>query len=159
MEAHQIIANIHIKFPQLCRRASKITGKSEEFYRSHHRESKSRNPEATGNCSPLTHFLEFCHLYEAASPGAGQCLIDLLHAALTAEFAGGEPVTIADIHKETSEAVQSHLEAKPRCVQAQETVEAIGALGRHLRVLTREILPPEIKAKARSMNGNGRARG
>lgn len=86
MEAHEIVGRVHKAFPQVPRRAAMATGKTEELYRSHHREPKTRNAMSSGNCSPVTHIIEYCVLYECAQTGAGQALINEIHASLTAEF-------------------------------------------------------------------------
>lgn len=86
MEAHQIVGQVHEAFPKVPDRLALLFGKTAELFRSHHREPKSRNPSQSGNTSPVTHYIEYVHRYEAAVPGAGRMLSNRVHASLTAEF-------------------------------------------------------------------------
>lgn len=97
MEPHEIIHQLQQEFPKLPKRLSQITSKCAETYRSHGREPKSRNPLQSGNCSPVTHYMEYVHQNEAAAPGAGKMLSDKVHRSLCAEFSDCD-LTETDIH-------------------------------------------------------------
>ncbi len=156
MEPYEIINAVLGRHRGLPERIAGFTGKCAELYRSHGRESKTRNPLQSGNPSPADSFVTYCRQYEAGAKGAGLELVEAVYAVLLTEFTDGEEVTLAKMHKETSEAVQSRIEKKPPREQVQESIEAIGSLARHIKTVTkkREILPDYIKAKA-NVNGNG----
>lgn len=86
IKAYEIIENVLHAFRGLPVRLEAITEKSAEWFRSHGREPKNRNPLASGNRSPLDHYLKFIRLYEAAQTGAGKMLNNRVHAELQAEF-------------------------------------------------------------------------
>ena len=73
MEAHEIVKQIHDAFPKSPAKVARIIGKCDELIKSHHREPKSRNPLSSGNCSPVTHYMEYVHQNEAAERGAARC--------------------------------------------------------------------------------------
>lgn len=97
MEAHEIVGQVHDAFPNVAIKVARLKSVSAEIIRSHHREPKTHNPLSSGNTSPVTHFIEYCHLYEAAKPGAGRLLSDRVHSSLTAEFSEGETMEQRDI--------------------------------------------------------------
>lgn len=82
-----LVRSVLDKFRGLPVKLSGMTDKCEETYRSHGREPKTSNPIANGNVSPVTHYLRYVRLYEAADPGAGQMLSNRVFEALAAEFA------------------------------------------------------------------------
>lgn len=86
MQPHELVKEVHEAYPKLPHKAAIITGKSDEIFRSHHREPRTRNPLQSGNVSPVTAFVEYVHLYEAAAPGAGMMLVNRCHSSLIAEF-------------------------------------------------------------------------
>jgi hypothetical protein len=86
MEAYQIIHQILVHFRGLPEKLQRITEKSDEWFSSHGREPKTRNPLQSGNVSPLTHYLKFVRLYEAADKGAGKMLNRRVYAELESEF-------------------------------------------------------------------------
>lgn len=98
MEAHQIVKQVHEAYPTLVRKLSRILGRCEELFHSHGRIPKTRNPLQSGNVSPVTHYIEYCHQYEAGEPGAGKMLNNRVHASLTAEFTECD-LTEAEIHE------------------------------------------------------------
>lgn len=85
--AYELIHKVHEKFRGLPERLSRITAKSADLFRSHGYESKTDNPLAYGNPSPVTHYVTYARQYEAATPGAGRMLNNLVHEALGSEFA------------------------------------------------------------------------
>lgn len=87
MESHQIVRELIDKFPNWARRMANLADKSEELYRSHGRMPKTIDPLASGNKSPVTHYIQYCRQSEAATPGAGSCLNNRVHGLLTSEFA------------------------------------------------------------------------
>ena len=98
MEAHEIVGQVHGKYPKLTHRLSLITGKCKELFASHHREPKTRNRLQSGNPSPVLHYIEYIHLNEAAERGAGQMMANRTHESLMAEFAECS-LAEADIHE------------------------------------------------------------
>lgn len=86
MEPHQIIGQVHEAFPSLTTKVARIAGVSAETIRSHHREPKSRNPNSSGNTSPVTHYIEYVHRNEAAERGAGRMMANRVHASLISEM-------------------------------------------------------------------------
>lgn len=86
MEAHELVGQIHEAFPNLSTKVARIAGVSAETIRSHHREPKSRNPNCSGNTSPVTHYIEYVHRNEAAERGAGRMLANRVHASLISEM-------------------------------------------------------------------------
>lgn len=108
MKPHEIVGQVHEAFPKIVRRLSSMTGKSDEWFHSHHREPKSDNPMQTGNKSATTHFHEECALYEGAAPGAGVMLAHRVAASIAAEFADEEILNFspADVLRETCDVHQ-----------------------------------------------------
>lgn len=100
MEAHEFVKQTHEAFPTVIRRAALITGKTEELYRSHAREPKTRNPEQSGNVSAVTHYIEYCHLMQAAEKGAGEFLCNRVHASLNADFREFDGVIQPELEEE-----------------------------------------------------------
>ncbi len=101
MQAHEIVKQIHDAFPGLPQKLEMITGKSAEWWNSHHREPKSRNPLQTGNVSPVTHYIEYVHQNEAAKPGSGHMMNNRVHAALNADFIADDLVTETELQIDT----------------------------------------------------------
>jgi hypothetical protein len=89
MEAHQIVHQILEAFKGLPVKLQRLTEKSDEWFRSHGREPKSRNPLQSGNVSAVTHYLKFVRLYEAADKGAGKMLNRRVYEELENEFTEG----------------------------------------------------------------------
>lgn len=96
MEAHQIVEQVHNAFPKLPQKVARIKGVSDEMIRSHHREPKSRNPFASGNTSPVTHYIEYVHQNEAGERGAGRMLANRVHASIIADMDEDEGLSQAD---------------------------------------------------------------
>lgn len=86
MEAHLIIHQVQEAFRGLAVKLSRITDKSDEWFASHGREPKTRNPTQSGNVSPVTHYLKYARQFEAAQPGAGKMLNHRVHSELEMEF-------------------------------------------------------------------------
>jgi hypothetical protein len=86
MEAHEIIRQVQDTFKKVSENMAKLTGKVPELYRSHGREPKTHNPSASGNVSPVTHYLQYVRQYEASERGAGRMLSNRVHAELEMEF-------------------------------------------------------------------------
>lgn len=97
MEAHQIVSQIHSAYPKLIGKLARATATTEEWWRSHHREPKTRNPSQSGNVSPVTHYIDYCNQHEAVEPGSGRMLSNRVHASLTAEFDDGDHLDQEDI--------------------------------------------------------------
>ena len=85
--AYTLIYKVHQKFRGLPERLARITAKSDDLFRSHGYQSKTDNPLACGNPSPVTHYVTYARQYQAAMPGAGRMLNNLVHEALDSEFA------------------------------------------------------------------------
>lgn len=154
-EPYEIVNAVLSKHRGLPERIAGFTGRCAELYRSHGRESKTRNPLQSGNLSPADGFMTYCRQFEAGAKGAGLELAESVYAVLLAEFTEGEDVTLAEMHRETTEAVHSRIADKPAREQVREGIEAIGTLARHVKQITqkREILPDYVKAKAVAKNG------
>ncbi len=160
MQPFEIVHSVQSKFRGIHVKLSGITGKCTELFLSHGREAKSRNPMQSGNLSPVDAIFTYCRRYEACEQGAGQMLIDYIHAVLSAEFLPPELVTPAKAHKEAAEAIQSDLEDKPRKVKEQEYVEAVVTFSHRLQELKEEILPEHVRVAIRARNGaNGNGNG
>ena len=85
--AYEIVHSVLEKHRGTAPRLADLTDKSEEIYRSHGREPRTQNAMANGNVSPVTHFMRYVRLYDAATPGAGQMLSHRVYEALSDEFA------------------------------------------------------------------------
>jgi len=100
MQAHEIVNQVQSAYKGIAAKLALFTGKSEELFRSHGREPKSRNPLQSGNVSPVTAYIEYVHKYQAAHRGAGQTLNARVHASLNAEFAECDmSVSAIDLHE------------------------------------------------------------
>lgn len=99
-QAHQIVSDVQSAYRGLATRLAGMTGKTPEAFSQHGREPKSLNPLQTGSPSPVTHFMQYCRLYEGGEPSSGRMLSDRVHAALSAEFAENDllNVTQNDLH-------------------------------------------------------------
>lgn len=93
MEPHEIVNTVQSAFKGIAEKLSRFTGRTAELFRSHGREPKSRNPLSSGNASPVTHYIEYVHQYEAADRGAGRMLSNRVHAAIDAELSQDEVIT------------------------------------------------------------------
>lgn len=87
MDAHEIIKAVIMAFPKWAAQMAKLTGKTDELFRSHGREPKTHNPLQSGNCSPATHYMTYVRQSEAGDRGAGKMLNHRVHAVLDHEFA------------------------------------------------------------------------
>jgi hypothetical protein len=94
-EAHEIVHQVLDAFKGLAVRLERITGKTSEWFSSHGREPKTRNPLQTGNPSPVTHYMQYVRQFEAGEKGAGQMLNHRVHAELDMEFADARCTEIA----------------------------------------------------------------
>ena len=99
--AFEIVRSVFAHHKGLPDRLAGMTGKSDEWYRSHGREPKTRNPFASGNASPVTAYMEYCLLYEGGSRGAGAALNNRVHAALSGEFAETDMFEVSQADLET----------------------------------------------------------
>ncbi len=100
MEAHDIVKQVLEAFSGVAGKLSKITGKVEEWYRSHGREPKTHNPSQSGNVSPVTHYLQYVRQYQAAERGAGRMLNRRVYEELEMEMAENDckKLTQKDLH-------------------------------------------------------------
>jgi hypothetical protein len=96
MDSHLIVGQIHDAFPKLPEKLARIKGVTPETIRSHHREPKSRNPMASGNASPVTHYIEYVYQNEAAERGSGRMLANRVHSSLIAEMDEDDGLSQAD---------------------------------------------------------------
>lgn len=86
MHAHEIIHTVLTAFRGLPVKLAAITDKSASWYQSHGRAPKTEDAIANGNCSPVTHYMRYCRLFETSEPGAGKMINHRVHAALDQEF-------------------------------------------------------------------------
>jgi hypothetical protein len=169
MKAHEITHLVLDKFNKLAKRLEDITDKGYHWWQSHGREPKTENPLANGNASPVTHYLRHAKLYEAAVPGAGGYLNELVYAELKCTFSGDETedcvlrtirrnvrkesfdvLHILD-EKELSEASKSDLREWIR-----EAIELKLVVDNGIEALTTELEKREIKKDVfEKANGNG----
>lgn len=97
-EPYALVHSVHEEYKH-AEKLARITGKSAEIYRSHGREPKSSNPIANGNVSPVTHYMSYCELYEAAEPGSGRMLNARVHEELETRFTERDlKTTQRDLH-------------------------------------------------------------
>ena len=82
----QIVSKIYAKYRGLPVKLSALNGKTDEWYASHGRVSKTDNPNQSGNLSPVDHYLRYCRLFEASDNGAGAMLNTRVYEALREEF-------------------------------------------------------------------------
>lgn len=165
MEAHQIVSQIHSAYPKLIGKLARATATTEEWWRSHHREPKTRNPSQSGNVSPVTHYIDYCNQHEAVEPGSGRMLNNRVFASLNAEFDISDdlcPVELSDaIHDEGND-VQKWLskfrmkDASPQELlnfenQIAENIDALqDALG-----LSRSLRRQKESQKVTAIGGRG----
>ena len=100
MHPYQIVHSIFEQFKSLPKKLADMNGKSEEWYRSHGRESKTINPASSGNVSPVDHFMQYCRKFEGGIRGAGKALNSRVYAALEDEFAENERLDIDHVEME-----------------------------------------------------------
>lgn len=107
-KAYEIIHTVFEAYRGLPERLATLTGKASQLYRSHGYEPKTDNPMAGGIPSPTTHFIQQCELYEAAKPGAGQMLVNRVHAELCQRFAEHDLTRVTDRDIECEVIDQNH---------------------------------------------------
>lgn len=86
IEAHDIVHDIHEKFRGLAGRLERLFKKSANWWRSHGYTPKTIDPEASGNVSPVTHYLEYVEQYGAADRKAGLYLNEKVFVELKARL-------------------------------------------------------------------------
>ena len=86
-EAHEIVSQVLEAFKGLPVSLERLFQRKAELWRSHARTPKSRDALASGNVSPVTHFIQYCRQYQAAAAGAGLMLAERVAAELALEFA------------------------------------------------------------------------
>lgn len=86
MEPYAIVRTVFDAFKGLPRKLADISSNSEAWYASHGRAPKTEDPIASGNASPVTHYVRYCRKFEAVEPGAGLMLNNRVFAALDEEF-------------------------------------------------------------------------
>jgi hypothetical protein len=99
---YEIIAKVQEAFRGLPGKLGRITGKSDTWWRSHSYEPRNANPLSNGNPSPVTEYMAFCELYNAAEPDAGRMMNHRVHAELEARFAENDltDTSQCDLHTE-----------------------------------------------------------
>jgi hypothetical protein len=86
-QAFELIRGVLDKYRGLPDKLAGLTDKSAEIYRSHGREPKTTDPIASGNVSPVTHYMRYVRLFNAGQAGAGRMLSRRVYDALEREFA------------------------------------------------------------------------
>lgn len=97
-EAYEIIHQVHDAYKGLADRLARLKGKSAELFRSHGREPKTLNPLASGNVSPVHHYIQYVREHEAALAGAGEMLNARVFSSLQAEFAEDSGECQTELH-------------------------------------------------------------
>lgn len=90
IEAHEIVHDIHEKFKGLSGRLERLFKKSANWWRSHGYVPKTIDPEASGNVSPVTHYIEYVEQFGAADRKAGILLNEKVFAELKARLTENE---------------------------------------------------------------------
>lgn len=98
--AFEIIRTVFDAFKSLPVKLAAMNGKSEEWYRSHARESKTLNPASSGNVSPVDHYMQYCRKFDGGIRGAGRALSSRVYAALEDEFAENDRLDIDHVEME-----------------------------------------------------------
>ncbi len=91
MEGYQLVKQVQERYRGIAGKLSAITAKCEEWFASHGRESKTRNPNSSGNLSAVDHYMTYCRQYEAVETGAGEMLACRVHNSLMADFQADDP--------------------------------------------------------------------
>lgn len=86
LQGFEIVHQVHDAFRGLAGKLSRITGKSDVWWRSHGYEPRTSNPMANGNTSPAADYIAYCELLQAAEPGAGSMLNHRVHSELSLRF-------------------------------------------------------------------------
>lgn len=82
----EIVKPVLEKFKGLPERLANLFGKSAVWYRSHGYALRKDDPLSNGSLSAVDHLLKMADEYEAAAPGAGRLLGELLSAELRARY-------------------------------------------------------------------------
>jgi hypothetical protein len=77
-KGHELVKTILDNFHGLPEKLHRLFKKSAVWYRSHGYELRQDNPLSNGNLSAVDHLFELADQYEAAAPGAGKMLLDLI---------------------------------------------------------------------------------
>lgn len=113
-KGYEIIKPVLDRFTGLPVRLSELFGKSAVWYRSHGYALRRDDAMANGNLSAVDHLLKFADEYEAAVPGAGFMLGELIASEFRARYNAGraEAEEVSDrqmrlgLHKEFFEAMR-----------------------------------------------------
>jgi len=90
-KGYEIIKPVLEKFHGLPVRLANLFGKSDDWYRSHGYPLRADDALSNGSLSAVDHFLRMVDEYEAARPGAGTYLGEVLAAELRARFLDHPP--------------------------------------------------------------------
>lgn len=112
MEAHEIIDTTMVRGE--AEELKRLTGKSVELFNSYRRSPRTpENPLATGNYSPVYHYLEYFHLRRAANPSGALKMHQLVSAEIEESLtnqAGDNKTTLnehsIDILEKTTRAIR-----------------------------------------------------
>jgi hypothetical protein len=154
LQPFQIVHQVHDAFRGLAGKLSRITGKSEVWWRSHGYEPRTANPLANGNKSDVDEYVAYCELLEAAERGAGRLLNNRIYAELEMRFAENDSLTSQDaLHvdileencdvnkwlasKDFSTATTADLAAFEN--ECDEAIEAITAAKSQARIIKRRL--------------------
>lgn len=85
-KGYQIVKPVLEKFRGLPERLHRLFGKSDDYYRSQGYPTRKMDAIHNGSLSAVDHLLRMADEYEAAAPGAGKLLGELLSTELSARF-------------------------------------------------------------------------
>lgn len=90
MQIYEIVHHVQEAHRGLCTRISERSRKNKSVYTAHAAEPFTMNAESYGKPSPADHFVDYCSEYEAAKPGAGLMLSEMIAAELRSRFTSEE---------------------------------------------------------------------
>lgn len=112
MWVYEIIHKVQEANRGICTRLSERSRKSKQIYQAHAAEPFTLNAENYGKPSPADHYVDYCEEYEAAVPGAGLLLSEMIAAELRFRFTNtdmefSQRTMRRDLVKEFSEALDA----------------------------------------------------
>ena len=72
-KSYEIVHSVFEAYRGLPAKLARITGKSDQIFKTYGYEPRTDNPLMNGNRSDADKFMAMCELFEAAEPGAGRC--------------------------------------------------------------------------------------
>lgn len=125
-EGFELVKPVHEQFRGLPARLAQLFGKSPEWHRSHGYAPQTVDPLSNGNLSPVDHFLRMADQYEAAMPGAGRQLTELVTVELSQWFTEeSQPTTDRDDRRSLIKEFTEAFDALERADVSEQTLNEL----------------------------------